>query len=102
VDGLHTVGDILTKINTNCVINLHAALLFKCLFYGLFPMHDYNCLYVYGYFPYMLHVCGYCYLSMKSDVYRMYCLLCFIYKASTRVLHVYIYIYIYIYINACS
>jgi hypothetical protein len=34
VDGLHAVGDILTKISTNCVINLHAALLFTCLFYG--------------------------------------------------------------------
>jgi hypothetical protein len=33
VDGLHAVGDILTKISTNCVINLHAALLFTCLFY---------------------------------------------------------------------
>jgi surface polysaccharide O-acyltransferase-like enzyme len=34
VDSLHTVGDILTKISTNCVINLHVALLFTCLFYG--------------------------------------------------------------------
>jgi hypothetical protein len=32
VEGLHTVGDILTKISANCVINLHAALLFTCLF----------------------------------------------------------------------
>jgi hypothetical protein len=29
---LHTVGDILTKISANYVINLHAALLFTCLF----------------------------------------------------------------------
>jgi hypothetical protein len=34
VDGMHVVGDILTKISTNCVINLHVALLFTCLFYG--------------------------------------------------------------------
>jgi hypothetical protein len=34
VEGLHIVGDILTKISVNCVINLHAALLFMCLFYG--------------------------------------------------------------------
>jgi hypothetical protein len=34
VEGLHTVGDILTKISVNCVINLHAALLFTCYFYG--------------------------------------------------------------------
>jgi hypothetical protein len=32
VEGLHAVGDILTKISANCVINLHAALLFTCLF----------------------------------------------------------------------
>jgi hypothetical protein len=31
--GLHVVGDILTKISTNCVINLHVALLFTCLVY---------------------------------------------------------------------
>ena len=34
MDGLHTIGDILTKISTNYVINLHVALLFTCLFYG--------------------------------------------------------------------
>ena len=28
VEGLHVVGDILTKISANCVINLHVALLF--------------------------------------------------------------------------
>jgi hypothetical protein len=32
VEGLHAVGDILTKISANFVINLHAALLFTCLF----------------------------------------------------------------------
>jgi hypothetical protein len=32
VEGLYTVGDILTKISANCVINLHAAMLFTCLF----------------------------------------------------------------------
>jgi hypothetical protein len=32
VEGLHAVGDIITKISVNCVINLH---LFTCLFYGL-------------------------------------------------------------------
>jgi hypothetical protein len=56
VEGLHAVGDILTKISVNCVINLHAALLFMCLILWVYPMHDYNCLYVYGYFVYMLHV----------------------------------------------
>jgi hypothetical protein len=32
VEGMHVVGDILTKISANCVINLHVALLFTCLF----------------------------------------------------------------------
>jgi hypothetical protein len=32
VEGLYAVGDILTKISVKCVINLHAALLFTCLF----------------------------------------------------------------------
>jgi hypothetical protein len=32
MEGLHAVGDILTKISVNCVINLDAALLFTCLF----------------------------------------------------------------------
>jgi hypothetical protein len=35
VDGLYAVGDNLSKISTNHVINLHAALLFTCLCYGL-------------------------------------------------------------------
>jgi hypothetical protein len=34
MEGLHAVGDILTKISVNCVINLHATLLFTCYFYG--------------------------------------------------------------------
>jgi hypothetical protein len=29
---LHRVGNILTKISANCMINLHVALLFTCLF----------------------------------------------------------------------
>ena len=32
MEGLHIVGDILTKISANCVINLHVALLFMFLF----------------------------------------------------------------------
>jgi hypothetical protein len=35
VDGLHVVGDNISKISTNRVINLHATLLFTCLCYGL-------------------------------------------------------------------
>jgi hypothetical protein len=69
VDSLHTVGDILTKITVNCVINLQVALLFTCVFFWVSPMHVYNCLYVYGYFLYMLHVCVYYYFSMNSCIY---------------------------------
>ena len=32
MEGLHVVGEIITKISANCVINLHVALLFTCLF----------------------------------------------------------------------
>jgi hypothetical protein len=32
VEVLHVVGDILSKISANCVIHLHATLLFMCLF----------------------------------------------------------------------
>ena len=32
VEGQHAIGDIITKISVNCVINLHVAFLFMCLF----------------------------------------------------------------------
>jgi hypothetical protein len=89
MEGLHTVGDILTKISVNCVINLHVALLFTCLFLWVSPMHDYNCLYVYGYFPYMLHVCVYCYFSMNSCIYVKYLSVTFYIYVSARALCVY-------------
>ena len=34
VEGMYAVGEIITNISVNCVINLHVAL-FTCLFYGL-------------------------------------------------------------------
>jgi hypothetical protein len=77
VEGLHTVGDILTKISVNCVINLHVALLFTCLFLWVYPMCGYNCLYIYGYFLYMLHVYVYCYFSMNLCIYKCICLFTF-------------------------
>jgi hypothetical protein len=40
VEGLHVVGDTLTKISFNCVINLHAALLFSCLVLRIYPVYD--------------------------------------------------------------
>jgi hypothetical protein len=54
--GLHKFGDILTKISVNCVLNLHAALLFTCLVLWVYPMCGYNSLYFYGYFLYMMQV----------------------------------------------
>ena len=39
MEGLHAVGDILTKKSVNCVINLHVALLFTCLFLWVFPVY---------------------------------------------------------------
>jgi hypothetical protein len=39
MEDLQEVGDILTKISVNYVINLHAALLFRCLFLWVYPMY---------------------------------------------------------------
>jgi hypothetical protein len=39
VEGLHAVGDILTKISVNSVINLHVALLFPCLYLWVFHVY---------------------------------------------------------------
>ena len=72
VEGLHAVGDIITKISFNCVINLHVALLFTWLFFWVYPMCGYNCLYSYGYCLYMLHVCVYYYFSMNPCNYRIH------------------------------
>jgi hypothetical protein len=58
MEGLHTIGDILTKISVNCVINLHVALLFTCLFLWVLPV-------------YAACIC-YCYFSMNPCNYRMY------------------------------
>jgi hypothetical protein len=91
MEGLHTVGDIITKISVNCVINLHVALLFMCLFLWVYPMCGYNCLYIYGYCLYMLHVYVYYYFSMNPvHLQNVFVCLRFIYKFSTRVLCVYV------------
>jgi hypothetical protein len=66
VEGLHIAGDIINKITSNCVINLHVALLFMCSVLWVYPMRGYNCLYVYGYLLYMLDAYVYCYFSMNS------------------------------------
>jgi hypothetical protein len=72
MEGLHVVGDIITKISANCVINLHVALLFTCLFSWVYLMCVYNCVYIYGYFLYKLHVYVYCYFSVNPCIYEMY------------------------------
>jgi hypothetical protein len=56
VEVLHAVGDILTKISVNCVINLHDALLFTCLFLWVYSICGYNYIYSYGYCMYVFTV----------------------------------------------
>jgi hypothetical protein len=93
VEGLHAVGDILTKISVNCVINLHVALLFTCLILWVYSMCGYNYLYSYGYFLYMLHVCFYGYFSMNPCIYSkciFHVYILYIYKVLARVLCVYV------------
>ena len=80
MEGLHTIGDIFTKISVNHVINLHVALLFMCLFLWVYPMCGYNCLYIYGYFMYMLNVYVYCYFNMNPCIYICFVCLGFIYN----------------------
>jgi hypothetical protein len=72
MEGLHTIGDILTKISVNCVIKSHVALLFTCLYIWVYPMCGYNYLYSYVYCLYMLHVYVYYYFNMNLCIYRMY------------------------------
>jgi hypothetical protein len=72
VECLNIVGDIITKISVKCVIKLHVALLFTCVFLWFYLMCGYNCLYIYGYFLYMLHVHVYYYFSMNLCIYKMY------------------------------
>jgi hypothetical protein len=89
VEGLHIVGDTLTNISVNYVINLHAALLFTCLILWVYPMCGYNYLYIYGYCLYMLHVYVYCYFSMNLCIYKCICLFTFYIYISTRVMCIY-------------
>jgi hypothetical protein len=72
MEGLNTVGDILTKISVNCVIKLHDASLFTCVFLSVYIISGYNRLYIYGYCLYMLHVYVYYYFSLNPCIYEMY------------------------------
>jgi hypothetical protein len=40
MEDLNVVGDIITKISVNCVINLHATLLFLCLVLQIYLVYD--------------------------------------------------------------
>jgi mannose/fructose/N-acetylgalactosamine-specific phosphotransferase system component IIC len=66
VEGLHAVGDILTKISVNCVLNYMLHYYLCVYFYGFFLCVVYTCLYIYGYFLSMLHVYVYCYFLYES------------------------------------
>jgi hypothetical protein len=90
MEGMHIVGDILTKISVNCVLNLHDALLFTCLVLWVYPMCAYKCLYIYGYFLYMLHVYVYFYFSVNPCIYRCIFMFMFYKYISARVLFVYV------------
>jgi hypothetical protein len=46
MDGMHVVGDIITKISAFWVIKLHVALLFTCSVLWVYLMHGYDCLYI--------------------------------------------------------
>jgi hypothetical protein len=72
VEGLHTVGDIITKISVNCVINYMFHYYLRVYFYGFIICVVYNCLYIYGYYLIMMHVYVYCYFSMNPCIYIMY------------------------------
>jgi hypothetical protein len=74
VDGMHTVGDILKKISVICVIKLHVAVLFTCSVLWVYLMHGYDCLYICGYFLYMLHVYVYSNFRVNLCIYRCICM----------------------------
>jgi hypothetical protein len=69
VEGLHAIGDIITKISAICVIKLHV-LLFTCSILWVYLMHGYDYLYIYGYFLYMLHVYVYSNFRLNLCIYR--------------------------------
>jgi hypothetical protein len=57
VEGLHTVGGIISKISINCVL--------------IYMMCIYTCVYVYGFFLCMLHVYFYYYFHMNMCICRI-------------------------------
>jgi hypothetical protein len=81
VEGIHIVGDIITKISANCVINLRFSLLFTCLslwiiicvvitvfILRVFSVYD-ACICL------LLFQCEFVYLQMYLYVYILYIML---------------------------
>jgi hypothetical protein len=65
VEGLHTVGDILTRISVNCELNYMVHYYLCVYFYGFFLYVVYTSLYIYGYCFSMMRVYVYCYFHMN-------------------------------------
>jgi hypothetical protein len=84
VEGLRAVGDILTTISANCVINLHATLLFACLFLWVII-----CAVITVFFLWVFLVYVYCHFSVNLCITDVFVCLRFIYNASARVMCVY-------------
>jgi hypothetical protein len=74
VDSMNIVGDIITNISSIGVIKIHVAVLFTCLVLWVYLMHGYDCLYICGYFLYMLHVYVYSNFSINLYIYRCICM----------------------------
>jgi hypothetical protein len=80
MEGLHIVGDILTKISANCVINLHTALFFTwlflwviiCAFMTVFIFMGISCA---ACICLLLFECESVYLQMYLYVYVLYIML---------------------------
>ena len=88
---MHIVGDIITKISVNCVLNYMMHYYLCVYFYGFFLCVVYTCLYIYGYCLSMLHVYVYYYFRLNLCSYKMYLfVLSFIYIVPQEFLCVYV------------
>jgi hypothetical protein len=80
--GLHVVGDILTKISVNCVINLHVALLFMCIFLWFIICVIITMFIVMG----IVYICLLLFQCEYVNLHNVFFCSHFIYKSSVRVL----------------
>jgi hypothetical protein len=102
VEGLHAVGDIITKISVNCAIKLHVALSFTCVLLWVYVMCGYIFLYIYEYCLNMMHVYVYCYFRVNPCIYRFICMFMFYIYVSTRDLCVCMFLIAYSSKNLCG